>query len=472
MRTHKITTAVVLMGLIVGGVVGVAEPAAAAPTVNSVSELEGAFIAADESQSTIIIGSSISAPGVAVTLPGDGNVILDLDGNDLTLGNLVLGVGANLIITDAAGGGTVDITSPPDNTTAIRTTGATLRIEGDANVTAIGGTLAAGVGGVGSPTEDGGDGGTVTVSGTAQLFAEGGYPASGVGGGANGDAGLADGGTSGAAGTLSITGSASVIAYGLVAVGGFDPANGGEVSIGDDATLQVGWASGDTTIPLGEKVTDNGVLQLTDGLNNDGEISGHGFIEGLKTIQNLGSIYRSVDVDTTVAQHNYPVKFFANDGTASFSTVHAYGLTLNDIGAGLPSPVRTGYFFGGWNTLPDGTGSAFTQSTILSAVHVVYAKWLSTTSSVKVSGSAFKKHAHPKVKVTVGKLNTGGYPQGVVAISIAGVPVATGVLTLANKGVISITLPAQTKTIKVQATYEGDATTGPRSSSIVTITAK
>jgi uncharacterized repeat protein (TIGR02543 family) len=54
----------------------------------------------------------------------------------------------------------------------------------------------------------------------------------------------------------------------------------------------------------------------------------------------------------------------------------------------LPAPpTRSGYLFGGWNTAPDGTGSVFTDSSIVSGGITVYAKWTAQSYTV-----TFKKN--------------------------------------------------------------------------------
>jgi uncharacterized repeat protein (TIGR02543 family) len=100
-----------------------------------------------------------------------------------------------------------------------------------------------------------------------------------------------------------------------------------------------------------------------------------------------GSVFTaSTTVSATItvyAQWNpiYTVSFDRNDGTATIyqtRSVTAPATTIDTLSSPyntLPTPSRTGYSFDGWNTAANGTGSAFTASTTVSATLTVYAQW-------------------------------------------------------------------------------------------------
>ncbi len=78
---------------------------------------------------------------------------------------------------------------------------------------------------------------------------------------------------------------------------------------------------------------------------------------------------------TVTFNHNY------SGATEPYATKSlAYNTSL---GANMPgNPVRTGYTFAGWNTKADGTGSAFTSSTLVTADITVYAQWTTNQYTV------------------------------------------------------------------------------------------
>lgn len=94
-----------------------------------------------------------------------------------------------------------------------------------------------------------------------------------------------------------------------------------------------------------------------------------------------------------------------------------------------------------------------------------------TTSKVTVSGKKFKKNSKPTVTVKVAKLNNGQYPAGKVSVYVGGKLVKTGNLYVSAKGTVKVTLPKQSKTIKVKAIFSGSNVTS-KSSSTVTIKRK
>lgn len=94
-----------------------------------------------------------------------------------------------------------------------------------------------------------------------------------------------------------------------------------------------------------------------------------------------------------------------------------------------------------------------------------------TTSKVTVSGKKFEKNSKPTVTVKVAKLNNGQYPAGKVSVYVGGKLVKTGNLYVSAKGTVKVTLPKQSKTIKVKAIFSGSNVTS-KSSSTVTIKRK
>lgn len=100
---------------------------------------------------------------------------------------------------------------------------------------------------------------------------------------------------------------------------------------------------------------------------------------------------------TIPAKDNYAVSYDANGGTgapAGQTKWYNESLTLQ-----YGEPTRSGYVFTGWNTQPDGTGTAYQPSDTYTANAplTLYAMWKSVMN-VKANGSW--KTGEPKAKVS------------------------------------------------------------------------
>ncbi|MDR3166562.1 MAG: InlB B-repeat-containing protein, partial [Treponema sp.] len=73
---------------------------------------------------------------------------------------------------------------------------------------------------------------------------------------------------------------------------------------------------------------------------------------------------------------DYTVAFDKNGGDTDAEPVtKTVTSSSTNIGSLPKPPMRKGYTFTGWNTQADGSGSAFTATTAVSANITVYAKW-------------------------------------------------------------------------------------------------
>jgi uncharacterized repeat protein (TIGR02543 family) len=217
----------------------VATPAFADSTAGDLAAIQDAFAAPDGS--TLTLDADIAAASTVLTLAADGVLTLDLAGHDLTLRSIILGTGSNLTITDSIADAPGTLTADASDgyvpqyessacvtshsgTVGIGTTGATLTINGTANVIAAGGPGSAGIGGGRHEA-----GGTVLVGGHANVTASSGRSSGAIGGGCYG-----------AAGTITITDHATVFATTGFAGSGIGAASsgyGGSVTINGDATV-------------------------------------------------------------------------------------------------------------------------------------------------------------------------------------------------------------------------------------------
>src|SRR5680860_551182 len=76
---------------------------------------------------------------------------------------------------------------------------------------------------------------------------------------------------------------------------------------------------------------------------------------------------------TTINQ--YTVTFNKNGGTTEASPTSKTATSGGNVGSLPAEPTRTGYTFDSWNTAADGSGTAFTATTAVTADVTVYAQW-------------------------------------------------------------------------------------------------
>ena len=229
---------------------------------------------------TAYLVADINAPTSLLSVPVDAT--LNLNGFDLATGSTSIATGVTLTVVDVATGGSwTSAEGSGAQRAGIRTTGATLIVDG-AVITATGGPQAAGIGGgyeqsggtvivnsgsvtATSPSQGagigggwswsggaGGDGGTTTVNGGTVIATGGGY-ASGIGGGYYGNGG-----------TTTITGGSVIANAGFrgAGIGGGTYGSGGIVSITGGSVVATGgeWAAAIGGAPSGFGTSGAAVL--------------------------------------------------------------------------------------------------------------------------------------------------------------------------------------------------------------------
>ena len=167
----------------------------------------------------------------AISTGGDGNVTIELDGDNTAKGGSYhAGVeknnGGNLTITDADGDGALNAKGGVYGAGiggGRRENGSNITIGGNAEVEAVGGTFGAGIGG-----GHDGNGSDITISGSAEVTANGGKNGAGIGGG-----------NDGSGSDITISGSAEVTANGNygAGIGGGDYGSGSNIKISDNAEV-------------------------------------------------------------------------------------------------------------------------------------------------------------------------------------------------------------------------------------------
>ena len=162
-------------------------------------------------------------------------------------------------------------------------------------------------------------------------------------------------------------------------------------------------------------------------------------------------------VETTPYAKTLSVKALVPGGTGTVTfTVDGKKLATKTLSKGAASlSITTNYAIGSHTVVVAYSGNTkLAGQTISKTVQVVKA----TPSAITLSGTSFAKNTSPKVTVTVGKLDSGAYATGPVQVYIGETLSKTVTLTSANKGKITVTLPKQSASIVVTATYVGTST--------------
>jgi uncharacterized repeat protein (TIGR02543 family) len=401
----------------------VAAPARADDTtVTTFAELSTTAALSLDAPMTAILGADISAPDSSVQLNGGSVLTIDLNGHDLTIASVTLGVASTVTITDTSGGDPGTLTADSSDTAGaagIGTAGAHLTITGQADVSATGG---AGAPGIGATTE--GPGGTITIRGDSTVFAVGGAGGAGIGvyglddsdvsdtstitellvdgnahvlafAGVNG-AGIGGGATDNS-GLMTFAGSSETAAIGSdtgAGIGGGQNGSGGDVRILEDAHVL---AQGSTSVAaigggLGDesvfgRLTVDGRLTMPAGsyltIPSWETVKGVGAIDGDGAIINNGSM-TLLDENVTVPNvtgHNYLVTYALDGGTLTppRASQRVFATSFANAELDFPVPTKTGYVVNGWKK---SNGSTFTASTVITAPITITAKWLAYQSSV------------------------------------------------------------------------------------------
>ena len=203
---------------------------------NTTSTTNTITIQAEKNQTAQVTISDVnidvsSTWDAAISAEGDGNVTIELDGNNTAKGGSYhAGVeknnGGNLTITDADGDGALNAKGGVYGAGiggGRRENGSNITISGNAEVEAVGGTFGAGIGG-----GHDGNGSNITISGSAEVTANGGKNGAGIGGG-----------NDGSGSDITISGSAEVTANGNygAGIGGGDYGSGSNIKISDNAEV-------------------------------------------------------------------------------------------------------------------------------------------------------------------------------------------------------------------------------------------
>lgn len=267
------TALVGVFALVAGSLVLAAPPpaGAATETVGTFPALSAALGLPCEPDTVVVLQTSISEPTQELGAACD--VTLDLNGHDLDVRNLVVEVG--LTLTDTSSGGpagtlTADASGAP-GVDGVQAGGATFRVIGRANLTAVGGPAGnGGAGGDGALLGTGGDAGPAGPH-SAMPGGNGGNGGNGtpglIGDGGAGGGGGDDGGSGIDGGTVVLDGAGIIIGTGGRGGAGGTGGAGGNGGVGGSGGA--GGAGGPGLFGLGG-AGDNG------GAGGDGGLGGAG----------------------------------------------------------------------------------------------------------------------------------------------------------------------------------------------------
>jgi|GEM_PF-2355437 len=115
-------------------------------------------------------------------------------------------------------------------------------------------------------------------------------------------------------------------------------------------------------------------------------------------------------IDATGAVVTHTVTFDKNGGTTDASPTSKTATYGSNVGSLPVAPTKTGYTFAGWNTVADGSGTAFTASTAVTADITVYAQWTINTYTVTFNKNGGTSEASPTSKTATYGGNVGTLP--------------------------------------------------------------
>ncbi|WP_164472877.1 InlB B-repeat-containing protein [Cohnella candidum] len=107
---------------------------------------------------------------------------------------------------------------------------------------------------------------------------------------------------------------------------------------------------------------------------------------------------------------NHKVTFDKNGGDTDASPATITVTHGGNVGTLPTEPTSAGHTFAGWNTAADGTGSAFTASTVVTANQTVYAQWSLNTYTVTFDKNGGDTDASPATITVTHGGNVGTLP--------------------------------------------------------------
>lgn len=419
-----------------------------------VTDVDGLATALQDATARVRLGSDITVNG---TLHFIGQKRLDLDSHTLVTQGIELDSGTVATIADSGTTGT--LVAAGETTSGIGISGATLIVDGGSIDAKGKGTGASGIGSTDIHENVDADGGTLIVNG-GDVTATGDDGGSGIGGGNSNSAG----------GTVTINGGrvSATGGAGAAGIGGIENGPGSAVTIAKGAAVEAragaggasavgpGASTGGSPAPSFGSIRLSGTLSArTPMLIPEGAtltIGSTGLLEsssfgGDGTIAN-GGVITSVaasDSHLTVTGHNYLLSFrsnFTGGAPAIGKRVYARSLTLAQ--QALPTPVRSGWTFGGWKSATSATGSSFTATTTITANHAYYAQWKDTPKLSLALPSSLKAKKTASVVVTLKANKATTRPTGTVRVYY-GSKYVTATYKSSTKSAVTVTIPALKK---------------------------
>ncbi|MEN6312740.1 MAG: S-layer homology domain-containing protein [Clostridiaceae bacterium] len=174
----------------------------------------------------------------------------------------------------------------------------------------------------------------------------------------------------------------------------------------DKAALSIGYAAGDndTSVTRNLNLTVTGAVYGSSitwsssnsaVISNSGKVTRPAYTSGDAAVTVTATVYNAGASDTKafnlvvlkLPQTTCTITFNKNGGDTEASPATKTAVSGGNSGTLPIAPTKSGYTFSGWNTMADGTGTAFTAATTVNADLTVYAQW-TVISSVGGGGGS------------------------------------------------------------------------------------
>jgi len=302
------------------------------------------------------------------------------------------------------------------------------------------------------------DGGTLNVTGTGYNVSRN-IALTAGGGTVSGNFPFTVSGDISGIGNFTKTGTGTLTISGANTYSGNTIINGGTVIIGNYTVP----ASIPFIINNGSALTVNNGIMLTNNgtITNDGIINLDGTLNGTGTIINTNGLI--LTGESSVAESLNRLVINANSGLIggeSSITVAEPGTTfdLSKLVTYSMQPSNSGFIFTGWNTMADGSGTAYAaNASVPFTAGTIFAQWIPFgiysisintigTHTLKAATFAYSANTRPSVSVTV--TNTGNQPVSGLNVSIEGANFEVGAAL--NRTSLTVTGTNRTATFTVR----------------------
>ncbi|GAU77637.1 leucine-rich repeat protein [Fusibacter sp. 3D3] len=173
-----------------------------------------------------------------------------------------------------------------------------------------------------------------------------------------------------------------------------------DIIAADKASITVGYTAGDsaTAVTQNLRLSSIGATYGSDitwcssdtsVISNDGIVTRPAYLSGDANITLTATVNKNSTMDTQTFNlvvlklpfEASTITFDKNGGDTEVSPITVVTTSGSSVTVLPTAPTRLGYTFNGWNTAADGTGMAFTASTVVDSDITVYAQWVQNSDS-------------------------------------------------------------------------------------------